>query len=86
MGNSIGNDSRAIRKFLRERGVKPTIANIERVGREVRRTPQENERIVQMHKEIERARGLPSTTDQRGDVHARVKRRVQRDLEREEGR
>src|SRR5689334_9402160 len=61
---------------------KATAANVERMQREVARTQTENERVVRIHREIERERGIPATVDARGDVAARVRARVQRDLER----
>lgn len=80
MPNSVGNTNKDIRKFCREVGVKPTVANVEKMQREVTRTQTENERLVRHHKEMERERGLPSVVDNRGDVAARVRARVQRDL------
>lgn len=85
MPNSVGNTGKQVRKFLRSRGVKPTIANVERIQREVTRTQTENERVQRIAKEQARARGESGTYDSRGqDVHARIRERVQRDLERDQ--
>lgn len=79
--NSYGNDNRGIRRFLRENGVPPTVANVERIGKELRRTESQNDKVVKIHKEMEREHGIAATVDHKGDVHARVKRHVQRELE-----
>lgn len=79
--NSAGNDTRGVMRFLREVGIKPTVANVERMGRELRRSQTENEKVEARHREIEATKGVPSTRDEKGDVHARVRRQVQRDIE-----
>ena len=82
MPNSVGNTNKDIRRFCRENGVPPTVANVERIQREVCRTQSENERVVRESKE----RGGPATQyigrDGRpyGDVLARRKAYVQRDI------
>lgn len=79
--NSHGNDNRGVRRFLRENGVAPTAANVERIGRELRRTPAQNEALVKRHKEMERERGLPSTTLPDGrDAKKVYRERVQRSI------
>ena len=75
MSNAHGNTGRDIRKFLRENGIKPTIANVERIGREVRRGESANERVESEAKE----RGEP-TRDAQGPVEPRVRAHVQREL------
>ena len=80
--SSVGNTNRDLRRFCRENGVPPTIANIERIGREVRRTESQNERVVRESKE----RGGPSTqyVSRDGRVHGDVlktrREYVQRDI------
>lgn len=77
MSNTLGNDNRGIRKFLRENGYRPTVAMVERVQREVSRTPAQNEAIIKQAKE----RGGPATVDSKGrDAQARAKAHVQRKL------
>ena len=80
MTNSHGNTNRDIRKFLRETGVKANVANVERIGREVRRTEAQNEQAEKFAKE----RG-DQLSDERGPVEQRIRERVQREL-RERGR
>lgn len=80
--NSVGNDNRGIRKWMREMGMRPTVASVERMQREVRRTESQNEKVEKLHKEMARDKGIPSTVDHKGDVHARVRRIVQKDIER----
>lgn len=79
--NSYGNDKRGMMRFLRENGIAPTVANLERIQREVSRNQTENERVVAQHKELERTKGIPATRDEKGDVHARVRRAVKRDMD-----
>lgn len=76
MTNSYGNTNRDVRKFLREHFVKPTAGNVEKYGREIRRTETENERVISRAKEI----GGPSTVDAGGDAKARAVAYVQRQL------
>ena len=73
MSNAHGNDGRGVRKFLRESGIKPTVANVEKMSKELRRSQSENERVDRIAKE----RGGPSTVDARGDVHERVRKIVE---------
>lgn len=80
MSNSAGNTNRDVRRFLRSLGVRADVRNVELIGREVRRSESENERVERESREVERATGRPSTTDEKGDVHARVKREVKREL------
>ena len=84
MPNSTGKTNKEVRRFLRECGEKPNVANVERVGREIRRTRQEHERHEAVSREIERATGRPDTIDAGGDVKARMKARVQAELARRE--
>lgn len=51
MSNAAGNTNKDVRRFLREHGVKPTVGNVERIGREVRRSQSENERVERIAKE-----------------------------------
>ena len=74
--NSAGNTNRDVRRFLRESGVKPTIANVERIAREVRRSESENASVERIA--LETGRG--GLRDQRGPVHPRVKKAVKREL------
>lgn len=76
--NSAGNTGRDIRRFCRENGIPPTMDNVERIGREVRRTEAENERVERIARET----GRGGTYDEHGDVHARVRGDVARDMER----
>ena len=72
--NSVGNSTKAVRRFCRENGVKPTVANVERMQREVSRSQTDNERVERIAKETGRG-GLrhPVTGE---DMAQRVKRRV----------
>lgn len=78
MPNSVGKSNKEVRRFLRESGVAPTAANVERIGPEIRRTEAENDRVVREHKEMERERGIPSTTDLRGRDMKQVATRIVR--------
>lgn len=78
--NSHGNDNRGVRKFCRENGIPPTVANVERISREVRRSESENRAVERRHKELEATTGRPATYDQKGDVKARVVNAVQREI------
>ncbi len=73
----VGNTNRDVRKFLRESGVKANAANVERIGREVRRTSAENERVDAIGRELNLG-----TQDERGKVGERVKRAVAREMRR----
>lgn len=86
MPNSVGKTNKDVRKFLRECGVPPTVANVERIGREIRRTEAEGERVEKIHREIERETGRPALIDERGDVGKRVKAHVQREMAKREKR
>ncbi len=77
MSNSAGNTNRDVRKFCRENGIKPSAANVELIGKEVRRTEQGNER----HDAREKARGGARAVDNAGrDVEAARKAHVLRQL------
>ena len=76
MRNSHGNDNSGVRKFLREIGVKPNVANVERMQREVSRSQTERERVQRIAKET----GRGGTYDRKGEVHARVREAVQREM------
>ena len=78
--NSHGNTARAVRRFLREHGVKPNAANVERIGRELRRTESQNDQTQSIHREMQREYGIPSTVDAKGDVKKRAKAAVKREL------
>ncbi len=86
MPNSIGKTDSQIRKFLRENGVTPNVSNVERIGREIRRTEGENATVERIHRELERERGIPATRDERGDVRARVKESIKRKIKKRDGR
>lgn len=81
MPNSIGKTNKDVRRFIRENGGKPTAGEVEKIAREIRRTQAENEAVEKRAREREREKGAPSTTDEKGDVHARVRKIVQRDIE-----
>lgn len=74
MPNSVGKTDRDVRKFIREMGGVANKANVERIGREIRRTEQENERVEKIAKEV----GF-GTQDERGPVEERVRRKVLRE-------
>ncbi len=77
MSNSVGNDSKSVRKWLRSIGVPPTAGNVERIGKEVRRSESENRRVEQQAKET----GRGGTYDMRGrDAHKVAERTVRREL------
>ena len=83
MGNSIGNTDRDVRKFLREQGMKANAENVDRIGRELRRTQQENERHDERYKDVGlRDAHLPGSPDTTGPVDPRVRERIQRELKR----
>lgn len=68
-----GNTDRDVRKFLRDLGVKANLSNVELIGKEIRRTASENERVEREAKE--RGEGL---RDPHGPVtHERVSRSVE---------
>jgi hypothetical protein len=75
MSNSAGNTNRDVRKFLRDNGIPATLRNVELIGREVRRSEAENERVEREAKE----RGDP-TCDEHGPIGERVKRAVRSEL------
>lgn len=75
--NSGGNTNRDVRKFIRESGYNPTVANVERVQREIRKSQTENEQTIARAK----AQGGPSTVDSRGrDAQEVARARVQKEL------
>lgn len=80
MSNSHGNSDKQIRKFLRENGVPPTMANVERIGREVRRTEAQNERVERIHKELEAQGKAARLSDEKGDVIRRVQESLRRKM------
>jgi hypothetical protein len=86
MPNSIGKSNKAVRRFLRENMVPPTVANVERIGREIRRTESENAYVERIHKEREKAQGIPSLVDAKGDVHKRAREIALREIARRQGR
>ena len=51
MSNSHGNTDRDVRKWLRKMGVKPSLDNVEAIGREVRRTQNEDEAVERRARE-----------------------------------
>lgn len=81
MSNSHGNTSRDVRRFLRSVGVKPSVDNVERIGREVRRTEAQNERQEVLGREM----GL-GPRDGGGDVKSRVERQVRAEMARRKKR
>lgn len=77
LSNSYGNDRRGLRRFLRSVNIPPNASNMERIGKEVRRTQSETERIQRASKE----QG-GGTYDARGrDMHEVVRRKVRRNLD-----
>ena len=78
MSNSYGNDSRGVRKFLRSIGVRANASNVELIGREVRRSQSENERVER--ESIERGTG--DLRNARGVVKPQVKADVKREMAR----
>lgn len=74
MSNAAGNTNRDVRRFLRESGVKPTAANVDRIGREVRRSQTQNETVERISREI----GAPSPLEQRA---ARAREEIRRRIE-----
>ena len=76
MPNSHGKTNAQVRKFLRENGIKPTCANVDRIGTEIRRTEAENRQVERIAKE----RGMDGTRDKHGPVGPRVREAVQREL------
>ena len=78
MSNSAGNTGRDVRRFLREHGVKPTAANVDRIGREIRRSAAENERVNRAANES----GRGGARDHKGPVDERVRAKVLREIER----
>lgn len=81
MSNAHGNTKRDLMRFLRANGIAPNVSNVERIGREVRRTESQNRAVEQRHKELEATKGIASTRDEKGDVHARVKRAVKASIQ-----
>ncbi len=82
MSNSVVKTDRDVRKFLRENGIKPSVENVQRIGKEIRRTQGENESVDKIHKELEREGKASPLYDNRGDARARTKRDVERELRR----
>lgn len=79
MRNSVGNDTRGVRRFCREVGMKPTAANVELIQREVSRSQTENERVQIRARET----GRGGTRDAQGrDVVAMHRERVKKEIER----
>ncbi len=77
MSNTLGNDSRGIRRFLRENGYKPDMSTVERVQREVSRTVAQNEAVIRRAKEM----GGPATITRDGrDAQAAARAKVQAEL------
>lgn len=73
---SIGNDDRSLRRFLRKVGVKPDVANMERIGKEVRMSQAEHEATLKAARETKAV-----LRDMQGrDVHAMRRAEVQREL------
>ncbi len=78
----VGGSDRSLRIFLRQSGIRPTVANMERIGREVNRTQTQHETVERIHRELESEKGIHDTVYGRGDGKARVKAKVKRDLQR----
>jgi hypothetical protein len=74
---SHGKTGKDVRRFLRQMGYRPNAAMVERVQREVVRTQSENERVQKTAQES----GRGGAYDQKGDVKARVRKIVKRDLD-----
>ena len=81
MSNSAGNTNRDLRRFCREVGIKPSAGNVEKMGREVRRTMSQNEQVNRIAKE--QGKGLRG---KHGDVGPQVKERVAREMRNRERR
>lgn len=74
--SSIGNSDRSLRKFLRKVGVKPNVANMERIGKEVRMSHAEHEASLRAARETKAV-----LRDMQGrDVHAMRRAQVEREL------
>ena len=83
MPRSVGKTARDIRKFCRTAGVKPSLANVERIQREVARTESENDTVDRVAKET----GRGGLRDERGPIGDRAKDALRRRMAREsEGR
>jgi len=79
--NSHGNDSRAIRKWLREMGVRANASNVELIGKEVRRTEAQNEQVDRIGREIAQATGHSGLVDRHGrDAGKEAREKVKRQL------
>lgn len=78
--NTLGNDDRGLRKFLRSQKIQPNVANMERIGRELRRTDAQNAALVARSKERARETGAPVTFDAKGAVEPRVRALMERKL------
>lgn len=79
--NSGGNTDSDVRKFCRRAGVPTTKENVDRIGKELRRTRAQNEKVERLHKEMQRERGIPATVNERGeDVKAKVKAAMKKRL------
>jgi hypothetical protein len=79
--NSAGNTNRDIRKFLREQGVKANAANVELIGREVRRTEAQNEQMDRIGREIARETGHSGLVNRQGqDAGKAARERTKRAL------
>ncbi len=80
MSNSYGNGNRGIRQFLRSVGMKPNVSNVERIGRELRRSESQNDTVERISREVERERGVAPTRDAKGDVQKRIQGVVQKKI------
>ena len=85
MSNSHGNTDRALRKWLRQMGLKTSVANVELIGKEVRRTESQNDQVDSIGREQARARGESGLYDKKGDAIARRKRAMKKHLKERDG-
>ena len=69
--NSLGKDNDSVRRLLKETGYKADAANVNRIGREVRRTEGENAKVEARYKEM----GGPKLVDSRGRDALKVAKR-----------
>jgi hypothetical protein len=82
MSNAHGNTAKDIRKWLRQIGVKPTLSNVERIGREVRRGESRHEQIQKTNEQVAKELGHSGTVTPTGhDAHKVVREIVKRELD-----
>ncbi len=78
IGNSGGNTTRDIQRFIKSMGYKPTSANVELIRAEVTRTQSQNETVGRVAKET----GQDGAYDSKGKVtHERINKVVSAEQE-----